>query len=60
MKILEKLGITKSKGVIRALSFLFLLLAPKYPEIFGDPTVIQILSALGFTIGQVRSITKED
>ncbi len=60
MSVLDKLGITKSKGLMRGFSFILLLLSMRYPEVFGNPELIQWLSSLGFVIGQARSMTEKE
>lgn len=57
--VTDYIGLTESKGLKRALSFIFLFLAAKYPDLFSNPQIVEWLAALGFTIGQVHSLSEK-
>lgn len=59
MSLLEKIGVTKSKGMKRLVSFVLFFAAAKYPELFSNPQIVEWLAALGFGVGQLHAMNEE-
>lgn len=59
MSLLDKFGITQSKGFKRLLSFALLFLSVKFPALFSSPEVIQWLAGAGYLVGQAHAMVEK-